>query len=314
MDINKFFILFLKVIFFFAAKLKTELCYDPDDCEIYQVTKRGETGCTLLPLHGADAPIVDFNPDKLIFCNNLSERSEIIGNFIGFDNIEKIENQPKGQFSNKTPTVLNENTGRAKTDRLTLQKEKERDFIGIGKVDLPRFSILYTGETAKVSELIENLLDKVFSATNKQQTIEKSIEDYNAAKKYAKSGQIYELKQLAERLQGRINKQTAIQNAKDTMAAQQAARKKMIFSSVAVVVIALLYFGITHFNQNMPSVQAETEITVTSTPLSELDKAIIEWEHSTGKKIYPAGRKCLEKKCKGMNKDQIIRVINQNIK
>lgn len=300
----------LQAVFFLAEGQKKELCFNPEDGAIYRVTQRGKENVTLLPLHDADAPIVDFNPDKLIFQRDIAERSEFINPYTDIDSIDGGENKKIVQVANG----IVRGSGQEDRSNYETPTDKTKAFIGIGKVDLPRFSVLYTGETAKLSVRIEDLLDKIFSATNKQQTIETTIADYENAKKCAKGGQIYELKQLAERLQGRINKQAAIQNAKETMAAQAAARKKMIFSAVAVVVIALLYFGITHFYKNMPSVQTETEITVTTTPLSEIDKAIIEWEQATGRKMYPYGRQCLEKNCKGMSKDQIIREIKRNIK
>lgn len=304
----------LQAVFFLAAEQKKELCYNPEDGTIYRVTQRGKENVTLLPLHGADAPIVDFNPDKLIFQRDIAERSEYISPYADINIIERGEKQKIVQVANEIAISSGQGGSSSQTAVDEMPTDKAKTFIGIGKVDLPRFSVLYTGETAKVSARIEDLLDKIFAATNKTQTIETTIADYENAKKCAKGGQIYELKQLAERLQGRINKQAAIQNAKETMAAQKAAHRKMLFSAIAVVVIALLYFGITHFYKNMPSEQTETEITATTTPLSEIDKAIIEWEQATGKKIYPYGRKCLEKNCKGMSKDQIIRVINQNIK
>lgn len=304
----------LQAVFFLAEGQKKELCYNPEDGTIYRVTQRGKENVTLLPLHGADAPIVDFNPNKLIFQRDIAERSEFISPYTDLDSIERGEKQRDVQVANGIVIGSGQEDRSSQSENYGTPTDKAKAFIGIGKVDLPRFSVLYTGETAKLSVRIEDLLDKIFSATNKQQTIETSIADYENAKKCAKGGQIYELKQLAERLQGRINKQAAIQNAKDTMAAQAVARKKMIFSAVAVVVIALLYFGITHFYKNMPSVQTETEITVTTTPLSEIDKAIIEWEQATGRKMYPYGRQCLENNCKGMSKDQIIREIKRNIK
>jgi len=314
MNIDRLFIILLKVAFFFATKLKVELCYDPDDRDVYQVTKRGKTGCTLLPLLGADTVIFDRKVDNLIFSSNIEERSQNIAFGTPENAFETLSERTDIRSENVDTSLTELNSCISETQNNIEQPQNPRDYIGVGKVNLPRFSILYTGETAYLSVQIEDLLDKIFSATNYPKTIAKTIENYNSAKKYAKNNQIYELKQLAERLQGRINKQAAMQSAMNTMAAQQAARKKMIFSAVAVVVIALLYFGITHFYKNMPSVQTETEITVTTTPLSEIDKAIIEWEQATGRKMYPYGRQCLEKNCKGMSKDQIIREIKRNIK
>ena len=305
----------LQAVFFLAAEQKKELCFNPEDGAIYRVTQRGKENVTLLPLHGADAPIVDFNPDKLIFQRDIAERSEFINPYTDMDSIERGEKQRDVQVANGIVIGSGQEDRSSQSENYGTPTDKAKAFIGIGKVDLPRFSVLYTGETAKLSVRIEDLLDKIFSATNKQQTIEISIADYENAKKCAKGGQIYELKQLAERLQGRINKQAAIQNAKDTMAAQAVARKKMIFSAVAVVVIALLYFGIPHIIPKTTDTQVKTEFySATLSTNSELDAAIAEWERSTGKKIYPKGRECLERATKGMTKKQIIKIINQNVK
>ncbi|MCR4561126.1 MAG: hypothetical protein K5685_13695 [Bacteroidales bacterium] len=66
------------------------------------------------------------------------------------------------------------------------------------------------------------------------------------------------------------------------------------------------------------SVKETSKIEVISAAFSEnesaLDTAIREWEHSTGKKIYPAGRKALERASVGMKKDEIINLINRNVK
>lgn len=45
-----------------------------------------------------------------------------------------------------------------------------------------------------------------------------------------------------------------------------------------------------------------------------LDAAIAEYEAATGKRIYPAGRRCLEKASAGMNKTQILELIKRNVK
>ena len=213
------------------------------------------------------------------------------------------------------PTIQTEDckTTAPKLTSISTTTAAAQNYIGVGKVDLPRFSSLYTGELFKVSIEVENLMDKIFAATNKQPTIEKTVENYHNAKKFAKNGQIYELKQLAERLQGRIAKQSAMQKGKDTMAAQQTARRKMWISAAIAVIIALVYIGISNIEKR-PYTQTETDIHTEFAELSELDKAIMEWERTTGKKIYPKGRECLAKSTKGMTKDQIIRVIQQNVK
>ena len=296
----------LNAVFFLAAAQGKEMCYNPTDGLIYEVKSRSKTDVTLLPIVGDKTPIFDFNPANLIFRNDILERSANIGVLTANNGIEtdlqQTIQQPKNGVVSE-PKQIGQRQETAAT----------QNYIGIGKVDLPRFSSLYTGETAKVSIQVENLLDKIFIATNKPQTIEKTVENYHNAKKLAKNGQIYELKQLAERLQGRIAKQSAMQKGKDTMAAQQAAKRKMLVSVGIAVIVAAIYLGIANFTKHH-YIQTETDIQTEFSELSTLDQAIKEWETKTGKKIYPKGRECLARSTKGMSKDQIINLINKNVK
>lgn len=307
MELNNDTIQQLNAIFFLAELQGKEMCYRPNDGSIYLVMARSKADVTLLPLGGGEpTPIFDLNPDALIFRNDLAERSAKIGILMENNGMEKDIQQPTIQPDNSQPTA-------PKQTAISIATAAAQNYIGVGKVDLPRFSSLYSGELFKVSIEVENLLDKIFAATNKQPTIEKTVENYHNAKKFAKNGQIYELKQLAARLQGRIAKQSAMQKGKDTMAAQQTARRKMWISAAIAVIIALVYIGISNIEKR-PYTQTETDIQTEFAELSELDKAIMEWERTTGKKIYPKGRECLAKSTKGMTKDQIIRVIQQNVK
>ncbi len=295
----------LNAVFFLAAAQGKEMCYNPTDGLIYQVQNRGKDCITLLPLSGGESPIFDFNPSTLIFRNDIAERSANIGVLTENNGLETDLQQQNQQAANgivsEPKQIEHGNTS-----------EPTQHYIGVGKVDLPRFSSLYTGEMAKVSIQVENLLDKIFAATNKPQTIGKNVENYHNAKKLAKNGQIYELKQLAERLQGRIAKQSAMQKGKDTMAAQQAAKRKMLVSVGIAVIVAAIYLGIANFTKHRYT-QTETDIQTEFSELSTLDQAIKEWENKTGKKIYPKGRECLARSTKGMSKDQIINLINKNV-
>ncbi len=307
MEHNNINIQLLNAVFFLASALQKELCYNPNDGCIYQVTERGKDCVTLLPLGGGEpTPIFDLAPDTLIFRDDMAERSANIGILTANNSIETDIQQTIQQAANSAtsvPELTDRGPGTAPA----------QNYIGAGKVDLPRFSSLYTGETFKCSIEVENLLDKIFAATNKPQTIEKTIQNYHNAKKLAKNGQIYELKQLADRLQGRIAKQSAMQKGKDAMAAQQAARRKMWISLIIAVIVAALYLGIANYRKSHYT-QTETDIHTEFAELSPLDQAIKEWETATGKKIYPKGRECLAKSTQGMTKDQIIRVIQQNVK
>ena len=306
---NNLSIQFLKAIFYLAEMQGREMCFNPNDGNLYVVKEKGRGCVTCLPLgRGEDATIFDLNPATLIFHDNLADGSEI--NWILTENngFETDIQQTIQQSNNSALSAPKQ------TDTNTITANPQ-NYIGFGKVDLQKFSGLYTGETAKYSAQVETLLDKIFAATNKPQTIEKSIANYNDAKKFAKNGQLYELKQLAERLQGRIAKQGAMQKGKDTIAAQQAARRKMLLSAVIAIVIAVAYFCYQRSIEKSHSTQTESDIQPTAAvQISPLDEAIAEFEASTGIKIYPKGRECLAKATVGMNKDQCFKVIQQNIK
>lgn len=300
---------FLKAIFYLAEMQGREMCFNPNDGNLYVVKEKGRGCVTCLPLgRGEDATIFDLNPDTLIFRENLADGTVINGFLTGNNGFETDIQQTSQQPDNSALSVSKQ----PDTNTITANPQ---NYIGFGKVDLPKFSGLYTGETAKYSAQVETLLDKIFAATNKPQTIEKSIANYNDAKKFAKNGQLYELKQLAERLQGRIAKQGAMQKGKDTIAAQQAARRKMLLSAVIAIVIAVAYVCFPRSIENRPYNQTESDIQpAAAVQISPLDEAIAEFEASTGIKIYPKGRECLAKATVGMSKDQCFKVIQQNIK
>lgn len=314
METNNINIQLLNAVFFLAALQDRELCYNPEDGGIYQVKARSKAEITLLPLYqGADTPIFHLNPSNLVFRDDMAARSQNIAFPTHNNAIETCHQRPDAHTGNVEPAFAEREYCVTTTDGNEYGTPPQCGCIGKGKVNLPTFSDLYTGEIAKWSAEVETLLDKIFASTNYSKTIAKTVENYNAAKKYAKNGQTYELKQLAERLKGRINKQAAMQSAMDTMAARTAAKRKMLISAVIAILVVALYFGITNYKKHH-STRTETQTQTEFAQLSELDKAIMEWECTTGKKIYPKGRECLAKATVGMNKDQIIKVIQQNIK
>ena len=308
----------LNAVFYLAASQGKELCFDSEDGNIYEVKARTEKDVTLLPIGGGegnqnDTPIFNLNPSRLVFRGGLSAYSQNIAIETHRNAFETMQHRTDARSTNADPSLMEREECVLETVPGTTKTQTAHNYIGVGKVDLPKFSTLYAGETARLAAEVERLLDKIFAATNYPKTIEKTISDYNNAKKYAKNGQVYELKQLVERLKGRINKQGAMAAAMNTMNAQSIAKRKMMFSAIAAVVIVALWLFIGRSppeHREVPPTQTETVFA----ELSPLDQAIREWELATGKKIYPKGRECLERTTKGMSKDQIIRVINQNVK
>lgn len=87
----------------------------------------------------------------------------------------------------------------------------------------------------------------------------------------------------------------------------------VVFAVFGAVIGTNAYNSITQ-KQNPAAEKSEVISAAFSENESALDIAIREWEHSTGKKIYPAGRKALERASVGMKKDEIINLININVK
>jgi hypothetical protein len=318
---NEMFFNTIKTVFALAAMQGKNLCFSPADGEFFEVAKRDSDSCTLYPLNRVGdepcSPIFYFNPDELIFNEDLFAESQKNA----FQTLRNaIETQPKRsdnadetQFSTQT-----ERSGNAdETQPTALISQDQHGIIGKGKVNLPRFSHLYSGDVAVISERIENYLDEIFASTNYAPTIKKTIANYQTAKKLAMQGNLYELSTLSFRLLGRINKQKAMNAAMDTVSARRLARRKMTISIALTVMIVAAYFVWKYYPLTADSDTPQTESAAVAVPGPEsvFDIAIDEWQRKNNLKIYPAGRECLRKACAGLtDKAAILQVINSNMK
>lgn len=314
----------IKTVFALAAMQGKKLCFSPADGEFFEVAKRDSDGCTLYPLNRVGdepcAPIFHLNPDELIFNEDLFAESQknafqTLRNAIETQS-KRSDNADETQFSTQT-----ERSGNAdETQSNALISQDQHGVIGKGKVNLPRFSHMYAGDVADKCAEIEVLLDKILLSTNFQPTIKKTIDNYHTATALAKCGDLYKLSLLADRLQGRINKQAAMSAAMDTVAARQLARRRMCFSIALLVLVVGCYFGIKFYNPfasdiSQPEATHESAAVAVPGPESVFDIAIDEWQRNNNRKIYPAGRECLRKACAGLtDKAAIIQVINNNMK
>ena len=311
----------IKTVFALAAMQGKKLCFSPADGEFFEVAKRDSDGCTLYPLNRVGdepcAPIFHLNPDELIFNEDLFAESQknafqTLRNAIETQS-KRSDNADESQFS--TPSERYNNAD--ETQPTALISQDQHSVIGKGKVNLPRFSYLYSGDVAVISERIENYLDKIFASTNYAPTIKKTIANYHTAKMLAMQGNLYELNTLSFRLLGRLNKQRAMESAMDTVAARRLARRKMTISIALSVMIVAAYFCWRYYPLTVDSDTPQTESAAVAVPGPEsvFDIAIDEWQRTNNRKIYPAGRECLRKACNGLtDKAAIIQVINNNMK
>lgn len=309
----------IKTVFALAAMQGKNLCFSPADGEFFEVAKRDSDGCTLYPLNRVGdepcTPIFYLNPDQLIFNEDLFAESQknafqTLRNAIETQS-KRSDNADETQFS--TPSERSDNAD--ETQPTALISQDQHGVIGKGKVNLPRFSYLYSGDVAVISERIEDYLDKIFASTNYAPTIKKTIANYQTAKKLAMQGNLYDLNTLSFRLLGRLNKQRAMESAMDTVAARRLARRKMTISIALTVMIVAAYFVWQYYPSDSDTPQTESASVAVPSPESVFDIAIDEWQRTNNRKIYPAGRECLRKACAGLtDKTAIIQVINNNMK
>ena len=318
---NELFFNTIKTVFALAAMQGKKLCFSPAEGEFFEVAKRDSDGCTLYPLNRVGdepcTPIFYLNPDELIFNEDLFAESQknafqTLRNAIETQS-KRSDNADETQFSTQT-----ERSGNAdETQPTALISQDQHGVIGKGKVNLPRFSYLYSGDVAVISERIENYLDKIFASTNYAPTIKKTIANYQTAKMLAMKGNLYELNTLSFRLLGRLNKQRAMESAMDTVAARRLARRKMTISIALTVMIVAAYFVWQYypFTADSDPPQTESASVAVPGPESVFDIAIDEWQRTNNRKIYPAGRECLRKACVGVNdKSAIMLIIDKNMK
>ena len=303
----------LNAVFALAERQGVNLCYCVDDATIYEVRSKNNNGCTLLPLNGNDAPIFHFDVGGLLFRYDIALQSDKIRISTENNGLETDEERNENSRETDVPTE----TERKPNGELS---EMPWGVIGAGKVNLPKINGLYTGEIAAKCIEIETLLQRIIDATNKPQTISKMIDNYSKTKQFAKAGNLWELSRLAEKLQGTVKKQMAISAANDTMQARKQARRKMLFSfalSLLLVGVYLFWNNAdydtskdTNGNQNAPPT-ITTQTVATSTVF---DAAVSEWETKHNRRIYPKGRECLQRACRGItDKQKIMQIIDNNM-
>lgn len=325
---NETFLNILAAILYIGEKHGEKLCYNAETRQICRVLSHDGSVFTLLPTAGAEAPTSYFNESSLIFRTDISERSAKIGKLTANIGITTGEQRSDNGTTTATITAAkridNGSTTAQERNNNGTATEQQRQYIGFGTVNLPRVSGLYAGELAVVLADIEAALDKIFFNTNKEATIKKYIARYDDIKKYAAAGNLYECKLALKSLTGTIEKQKAMQKGVDKMERKATLKKRLINALIifVFVAVAIVYFRPWKHRHtaSAPTPQAATIKTATHDPRTdagELDAAIAEFERATGKKIYPAGRACLQRTAAKLGlttQKQIQELIKQNVK
>lgn len=315
----------LAAIMYIAEKHGETLCYNVETNKMYKVQDRSAGIITLLPLDGKEAPTANFTDASLIFRTDIENRSAKIGllsakNGITTGNLRYNNGITTEYLTDEKQDADGDETGSAQAVNGNTT-EADRRTIGAGTVNLPRISPLYSGNLGAVLYDIEQALDRIFNATSKEATIKKYIEKYQQVKRLAQAGQLYELKLVLKSLLGTIEKQKAMQKGVDKMERKQTLKKRLFNLLIIFVFVAagILYFRPWKHSPT-PTPQAGTVYAATHDPGTdggELDRAIAEFEKQTGKKIYPAGRACLQRTAAKLcltTQKELMELIKQNVK
>lgn len=315
----------LAAIMYIAEKHGETLCYNAETNKMYKVQDRSAGIITLLPLDGKEAPTANFTDASLIFRADIENRSAKIGlltakNGITTGNLRDNNGIITGYLTAKKQDADGDETGSAQAANGNTT-EADRRTIGAGTVNLPRISPLYSGNLGAVLYDIEAALDRIFNATSKEATIKKYIEKYEQVKHLAQAGQLYELKLVLKSLLGTIEKQRAMVKGADKYERKQILKKRLINALIIIIFVAV---GVLYFrpwkHSPAPTPQAATVKTATHDPGTdggELDRAIAEFEKQTGKKIYPAGRACLQRTAAKLGlttQKEFLNLIKSNVK
>lgn len=286
---------YAKILFQMAERLQIDICINPDDGNIYIIGEQSESVARLHPIDEPGQEVVCFEPSRLITAQTVDKETALQRLIIG------NETEINGTETDAERSENGRETDGQRTDNGFIM-EVNQDVIGAGKVNLRRFSGSCPADVADVASAIEKLLDAAIMRTNKPQTIEKLIKIHAMAARLANEGNIYKLNQIAAKLRGIARKQRAIKTSGETVRRRAARRKTLIkIAVVFVMAAALVGWGWVKI-QPAPKVATTTTAdraaderdTIKPTP-TPLTLAFAEFESETGKKVWPAGRACIER-------------------
>ena len=323
---NSTFLNILTAIMYIAEKNGEEICFNAENNKLYKIVDRSAGVVTLLPLDGTEPPTSLFSEQALITRNDIANRTAKIGRITAQNSITTGTERNNNGSATEIMTAQERdvdgiNTGKIR-DNNGITTAAQQLTIGAGTVSLPRISQLYTGELAVVLSNIEAALDRVFLSTTKEATIKKYIEKYDNVKKLAQAGQLYELKLVLKSLQGTIEKQKAMQKGAAKYEFKQTLKKRIVNALIITVFAAAALFYFRPWQRPTPTPSAAATVhTGTHDPGTDggsaFDAAVLEFEATTGKKIYPGGRACLQRTAARLDlttKKEIVELIKDNVK
>lgn len=315
----EFYIELLNALFVVAEKGGEELCLNPEDGKIYKVKERDNQSASLLSLLGDSAPVVAFNPEKLIFRADIVRRSAQIGKLSEINGITTGKQQDNNGIITGNDTGEQRITPGAKSDGKQIinvsSTVAERAVVGLGKVNLAKFADMYTGDIAATALQIEANADKILKATNKAETIKKVISLFDSAKAAAQKQNLFRLKEIEKTLVGIVEKQKAMRAGVEKAAFKQQVKKTVIkcLTCAALLSGLYLYFSHTGTPSRSPTLQSNAAPVVFAPDMFE--EAVSDYEAETGRKIYPSGRECLRRACaRCTTKSEMLNIIKINMK
>lgn len=314
MQQSQFYIELLNALFVVAEKGGEELCLNPEDGKIYKVKERDQQSASLLSLLGDSAPVVAFNPEKLIFRADIVRRSAQIGKLSEINGIITGKKRDNDGIITDNNSYEQRITPGGKSDGKQIINVNgtvaERAVVGLGKVNLSKFADMYTGDISATALQIEANADKILKATNKAETIKKVISLFDSAKAAAQKQNLFRLKEIEKTLAGIVEKQKAMKAGVDKMNAKQALKKKAIKVLSCAALLSCLYL---YAVNRSPAPLPPEKSAVFAVDLFE--EAVSDYEAETGRKIYPYGRECLRRACaRCATKSEMLNIIKINMK
>ena len=303
----------LQVLLFIAKQNNIPLCYNTEDGKFYIIGDKDGELTRLHPITDTSLTVATFTPSALLTTNSAETAWKRA--------LNGILTESERDCNGITTGLQRDNNGIAtglQRDNNAAEMEQQRAFIGAGKVNLRPFADTAPAGVAGIAANVEKLLNKAFNGTNKPATIDKLIKLHHAAEMYAKNGNIYKLRETETRLAGIVAKQGAIKTSEQTIA-RRAARRKLFIKIAAFLLITASTAGWFYLRRPQPPPTAASAETVSeSCPTPALAAAFAEIENETGKRIYPAGRRCIENAAAAAgienNKQAIKELIKKNLK
>lgn len=300
----------IHLLLLLAKQAGQQIAIDKDTNNIYFVENESESALTLQPVAGG-ASVVHFNKEHLIMLDNIKDCAVLLQN--NSSETADVEQNSSGNFADVEQNSSGHGAELQQKQEQTASRTgpaQQQNIVGAGVANLQRFSNYYSGIFADIANKIEKTTNKILKNTEKKETIKKTIEDYNLAKRYAQNANLFELKNILEKLQARAARQNAADDTRQLILQRAARAKKIKIAVCAIAFVSALTIYFFAANRNYsPTVLADAELSCTV-----FKKTVQRWQKENNKKIYPYGLRCLEKACKDItDENEIYLIISKNM-